>query len=87
MDVVHYGTNDSADPGLSALYPGATYVDEGALGDKDTDSIGRIPNGMSGTFQTLDTPTPGAPNFIPEPTLGLVTLLSLLGVVAIRRRR
>ena len=84
VDVIHYGTNDSADAGIAALYPSAVYVDEGTLGDKDTDSIGRIPNGMNGTFQTLDTPTPSDLNVVPEP--GTFALLLMGGLFLFRRR-
>ncbi len=83
IDVIHYGTNDSADAGISALYPGAVYVDEGTLGDKDTDSIGRFPNG-TGDFQTLDSPTPSDENVVPEP--GAFALLLMGGLFLFRRR-
>ncbi len=87
VDVVHYGTNDSADAGISGLYPTAVYVDEGALGDKDTDSVGRSPDG-TGAFITFDTPTPGSANVsaaIPEP--GSLAVLALIGGLGLVRRR
>ncbi|WP_168566720.1 PEP-CTERM sorting domain-containing protein [Crateriforma spongiae] len=85
VDVVHYGTNDSADPGLSALYPSASYIDEGDLGDKDTDSIGRSVDG-AGSFVVFDTPTPGALNAAAVPEPSSVACLTLLGCGAVYRR-
>ena len=87
LDVFHYGTNDTADAGISGLYPLATYVDEGALGDKDTDSVGRSIDG-AGLLTTFNTPTPGASNVsvgIPEPSS--LALLGLVGCAGVIRRR
>ena len=87
LDVFHYGTNDTADAGISALYPLATYIDEGALGDKDTDSVGRTIDG-AGVLATLNTPTPGTSNIaaaIPEPSS--IALLGLVGGFGFIRRR
>ena len=86
VDVILYGTNDSADAGLSALYPSAIYVDEGTLGDKDTDSIGRDPDG-TGAFVTLDVPTPGAFNTIPEPGSGALVMIGAALLMVARRKR
>jgi hypothetical protein len=89
LDVVHYGTNDSADPDITAIYPLSMYpyVDEGTLGDKDTDSVGRIPNGMGGPFQTLDNPSPGALNVVPEPSPFFMLGLALLGFIGFTGRK
>ncbi len=71
LDAVVYGTGDADDPELLAAFGPTVQFDEDALGDKDTDSIGRDPNGTGG-FVTLDTPTPGSANDAVPPTMNIV---------------
>ena len=60
VDAVVYGTNDADDAGLLAALGQSVQFDEGANGDKDGQSIARVPDGDGG-FAT-QAPTPGASN-------------------------
>ena len=67
LDAVVYGTGDPDDPELLALLnPGQPQVDEDADGNKDGDSIQRVPNGSGGARNTdvfaPFPPTPGTEN-------------------------
>ncbi|MEM6361372.1 MAG: endonuclease/exonuclease/phosphatase family protein [Bacteroidota bacterium] len=74
IDAIVYDTNDSDDAGLSVLLNmGEPQVNEDSNGAKDTESLGRIPNGAGGERNTSSfvalAPTPGAENgavVIPE---------------------
>ncbi|WP_457654539.1 Calx-beta domain-containing protein [Rhodocaloribacter sp.] len=67
VDAVVYGTSDADDAGLLVLLEaGEAQLDENATGNKDTESLQRIPDGAGGAritseFQTA-LPTPGDPN-------------------------
>ena len=61
IDAVAYDTNDADDIDLLTALGLSVQINEDELGDKDTDSIGRDPNG-TGDFAVLDSPTPGAAN-------------------------
>ncbi len=70
VDAVVYDTDDADDPTLVLLLnPGQPQVNENGGGSKDTQSIGRCPNGSGGarntaTYTTL-TPTPNTGNACP----------------------
>lgn len=67
LDAIVYDTNDADDTGLLALLnAGELQVNEDAGGDKDNESLQRLPNGTGGARNTSTyataTPTPGAEN-------------------------
>lgn len=67
VDAVVYGTNDSDDAELLVLLnAGEAQLNEDAGGDKDNQSLQRLPNGSGGARNTssyaTETPTPGAEN-------------------------
>ncbi len=86
IDAIVYGTNDPDDAALLTGLGQSVQYNEDELGDKDTDSIGRIPNGMSGSFQVLDTPTPGALNVVPEPAAAMLAVFGCIAMMLYRRR-
>lgn len=72
LDALVYDTNDSDDAGLlTLLNAGEAQINEDAGGDKDNQSMQRIPNGSGGTLNTSSyataTPTPGASNDVAQP--------------------
>ncbi len=67
QDAVVYDTNDSDDAELLVLLnAGESQINEDANGDKDNESLQRIPNGAGGQRNTASyiaaTPSPGAEN-------------------------
>lgn len=67
VDAVVYGTGDADDPGLAPLLiDGAMQLDEDARGDKDHQSLQRMPDAAGGARDTrafaVAAPTPGAIN-------------------------
>ncbi|MEM7110347.1 MAG: DUF5689 domain-containing protein, partial [Bacteroidota bacterium] len=67
IDAILYDTNDADDTGLLLLLnPGEPQLNEDSNGLKDTESLGRIPNGAGGERNTSNyialSPTPGAEN-------------------------
>lgn len=73
IDAVVYDTDDADDAGLLILLnPGQTQVNENAAGDKDRQSLQRIPNGSGGARNTnaftTATPTPGTENGVAPPS-------------------
>ncbi|MEO1050397.1 MAG: endonuclease/exonuclease/phosphatase family protein [Bacteroidota bacterium] len=76
VDAVVYDTDDSDDAGLLVLLnAGQAQLNENANGDKDNQSLQRIPNGSGGarntdTFMAL-TPTPGAENLDIQPPMAV----------------
>jgi hypothetical protein len=68
LDAVVYktGSNDRATDLIAEFGLEGSSLDEAALGDKDTDSVGRIADGAGGlnlgAWQIYDTPTPGVQN-------------------------
>lgn len=69
VDAIVYDTADADDTGLlTGLGQGAQY-DEAEGGDKDNESVARVPNG--GTTITTATPTPGAANPTDGGALGI----------------
>ncbi|MBI1369372.1 MAG: hypothetical protein GC162_12055 [Planctomycetes bacterium] len=86
LDSVVYDTNDADDAGLLAVLRNP-QINESALGDSATDSVGRSPD-HSGAFTTLDIVTPGAlnvPLIVPMPA-ALPAGLALMGALSMRRR-
>jgi len=70
VDAIVYGSGNPGDAGLLPLLnAGQAQVDENGAGDKDNNSLQRIPNGSGGARNTASfvpaPPTPGATNFIP----------------------
>ena len=70
VDALVYGNPDLPDTGLLPLLnPGESQVDENGAGEKDNNSLQRVPNGSGGPRNTATfvpaPPTPGAANFIP----------------------
>ena len=86
IDAVVYGTGDPDDTGLLAALGQTIQFDEGSPTPPDDASnlaLARMPDGL-GAF-SLQVPTPGAVNQVPEPaSLGL---LGLGGLLLARRRR
>jgi len=74
VDAIVYGTGDATDEELLPLLnDGQAQLDEDANGDKDGESLQRVPNGSGGVRNTAsyvaDLPTPGAENGVEiEPT-------------------
>jgi hypothetical protein len=78
LDAVVYKTGgDSATSLIAEFGLAGSSLDEAELGDKDTDSAGRIVDGTGGldlsTWKIYDTPTPGVPN---NPAEEISTFLS-----------
>ena len=68
VDAIVYDTNDSDDAGLLAALGQDTQFNEGANGNKDTESNSRVPDG-TGTF-IAQAPTPGESNEVtPTPSV------------------
>lgn len=66
IDAIVYDTDDTDDTGLlDVLAPGGSQFDEDGEGDREGDSLQRLPNGTS-DFVPL-TPTPGSENVDPPP--------------------
>jgi len=76
LDAVVYGTADPDDAELLAAFGETIQVDEDANGDKDTQSLSRLPNG-EGDF-TAQAPTPGAANDAGGTEPGTPTLISAI---------
>jgi len=73
VDALVYDTDDADDAGLLALLnAGEAQINENAGGDKDNESMQRIPNGSGGALNTSSyataAPTPGATNDVAQPT-------------------
>ena len=73
IDAIVYDTNDADDAGLLVLTPDEPQFNEDENGNKDTESLQRIPNG-TGTF-IAQAPTPGIENteVVEPPTLELIS--------------
>ena len=79
VDALVYDTNDADDAELLVLLnPGEAQVNEGANGNKDFESLQRIPNGAGGARNTSSyqaaPPTPGAANGVVDPLPTVVTI-------------
>ena len=79
VDAVVYDTNDSDDAELLALLnPGEPQLNEDMNGQKDTESLQRIPNGDGGARNTSSfsaaSPTPGTENGAITPPPGPITI-------------
>jgi len=92
QDAIGYGTGDADDAVLLLALGLTVQYDESGLGDKDTDSIGRRPDG-SGNFVTLDTPTPGTanqvlpPGSVPVPAAIWLFITAIIGVLGISKQK
>ncbi|WP_020529122.1 T9SS type A sorting domain-containing protein [Flexithrix dorotheae] len=79
IDAIVYGTGDPDDTELSILLnAGQAQLDENINGDKDNQSLQRIPNGEGGERNTSSfaatTPTPGASNALNVPVADFVVI-------------
>ena len=77
VDAIVYDTGDGDDDGLLSGLSRDTQFDEGANGNKDSESNSRVPNG-TGSF-VAQAPTPGAVNESSPPTSESVPIYDIQG--------
>ena len=81
LDALVYGTDDGDDEGLLVLLnSGEAQVNEAALGDKDSQSMQRMPNGAGGARNTSSyttaIPSPGTANGAVIPAPATISILA-----------